>query len=52
VVYFIGRAKNTFFTPQADEIAEIRWVEIDRAGQVLAYENDKCIVNKAKKFII
>ena len=52
VVYFIGKAKNTDYRPQEDEIAEIRWVEIDRCGQVLAYENDRSIVNKAKKFII
>jgi 8-oxo-dGTP pyrophosphatase MutT (NUDIX family) len=52
VVYFIGRAKNTDYRPQEDEIAEIRWVEISRAGKVLAYENDRSIVNKAKKFII
>lgn len=52
VVYFVAKAKNTDFTPQEDEISEIKWVEIDRAGQVLAYENDRSIVNKAKKFII
>ena len=52
VVYFVAKAKNTDFVPQEDEISEIKWVEIDRAGQVLAYENDRSIVNKAKKFII
>ncbi len=52
VVYFIAKAKNTDFVPQEEEIAEIKWVEIGRAGQVLAYENDRSIVNKAKKFII
>ncbi len=52
VVYFIARAKNTDFTPQDDEIAEIRWVELGRVSTVLSYENDKCIVKKAKNFII
>ena len=52
VVYFVAKAKNTVFVPQEDEISEIKWVEIDRAGQVLAYENDRSIVNKAKKFIL
>ena len=52
VVYFVAKAKNTDFVPQEEEIAEIRWVEIDRAGHVLSYENDRSIVNKAKKFII
>ena len=51
VVYFIAKAKNTDYIPQEDEIAEIKWVEIDRAGSVLAYDNDRSIVNKAKKFI-
>ncbi|MBE6837675.1 MAG: NUDIX domain-containing protein [Ruminococcus sp.] len=51
VVYFIAKAKNTDYTPQEDEIADIKWVEIGRAGSVLAYENDKSIVNKAKNFI-
>ena len=41
----------TEYVPQEDEIAEIKWVEIDRAGSVLAYDNDRSIVNKAKKFI-
>ena len=52
VVYFIGKAKNTDYTPQEEEIADIRWVENGRAGQDLSYENDRSIVNKAKKFII
>ena len=51
VVYFLAKARNVDFHPQEDEIAEIKWVEIDRAGSVLAYDNDRSIVNKAKKFI-
>ena len=31
VVYFIAKAKNTNFTPQEEEISDIRWIEIDRA---------------------
>ena len=27
VVYFIGKAKNTDYTPQEEEIADIRWVD-------------------------
>ena len=41
-----------YYRPQEEEIADIKWVEIGRAGQVLSYENDKSIVNKAKKYII
>lgn len=48
VVYFIGKAKNFEYKPQEDEIAEIRWVDIGHAIQLLTYENDKTIVNKAR----
>lgn len=51
VVYFIARAKNYDFIPQEEEIAQIRWVEIGLAHQILTYENDKTIVNKAKNAI-
>lgn len=51
VVYFIGRAKNTQFTPQEEEIAQIRWVEIGHATQILSYENDKTIVHRARSVI-
>ena len=52
VVYFIGKAKNYDYVPQEEEIADIKWVEIGRAGSVLTYENDRSIVNKAKNAII
>ncbi|MCD8218896.1 MAG: NUDIX domain-containing protein [Ruminococcus sp.] len=51
VVYFIARARNYDFMPQEEEIAEIRWVDISYASTILAYENDKSIVNKAKAAI-
>lgn len=51
VVYFIGRAKNFEFTPGKNEISEVRWVDVGYAHQLLTYENDKVIVNKAKAVI-
>lgn len=48
VVYFLAKAKNFEYTPQEDEIADIKWVDIGHALSVLTYENDKTIVNKAK----
>jgi NADH pyrophosphatase NudC (nudix superfamily) len=51
VVYFIARAKSYDFTPQAEEISEIRWVDISYATSILSYENDKSIVCKAKAAI-
>jgi 8-oxo-dGTP pyrophosphatase MutT (NUDIX family) len=51
VVYFVARAINYDFVPQAEEISEIRWVEIGQALSMLTYENDKATVTKAKSFI-
>ncbi|MCD7741065.1 MAG: NUDIX domain-containing protein [Ruminococcus sp.] len=51
VVYFVAMAKKGSPVAQENEIAEVKWVEITRAADLLAYDNDRCIVNKAKKFI-
>ena len=51
VVYFLSKAKNSDYIPQREEIADIKWVEIDRAQSVLSYENDKSIVAKARTII-
>jgi len=52
VVYFVARSKkNAELVPQSSEISELRWTEIDKAGDFLAFENDKAIVSKAKAFI-
>jgi 8-oxo-dGTP pyrophosphatase MutT (NUDIX family) len=56
VVYFVARAKrikgkNKDLVPQKDEISELRWVEVDKASGLLAFENDRAIISKAKSFI-
>lgn len=51
VVYFIARAKNTDLTAREGEIADVKWVEISRAASILAYDNDKLIVARAKSFL-
>ena len=51
VVYFIARAQNYDYTPQEEEISQIKWVEINRAHTILTYDNDKQLVNKAKQVI-
>lgn len=50
-MYFLARAKNFDPTPQAEEIAQVKWVEINLAHSVLTYDNDKQLVNKAKNII-
>ena len=50
-MYFVARARNYDYTPQLEEISDIRWVGIGQAHNLLVYDNDKLIVNKAKSFI-
>lgn len=51
VVYFLAMAKNYNFTPQPEEIAQIKWVEISRVHSILSYDNDRQLVNRAKPLI-
>ena len=52
VVYFLARAKkNNVLVPQKSEISGIRWVEIDKLGDLFIFDNDRAIINKAKEFI-
>lgn len=51
VVYFVAKAKNYDFSPQEEEISEIRWVELSRAVQMLSYDNDKQLVMQAKPIL-
>ena len=51
VIYFLGKAKTFQYTPQEEEIAQIKWVEINLAHSFLTYDNDKQLVNKAKPII-
>lgn len=51
VVYFLAQAKNFELKPQEEEVADIRWVDINYAVNILTYDNDKVIVNRAKLVI-
>jgi len=51
VVYFVAKAKSHEISPQASEISETKWVEINKATEHLTYDNDRIIVNRAKAFI-
>lgn len=51
VVYFIAKATTYDYTPQESEIAQIKWVEINHAGTILSYDNDRQLINKAKGII-
>ena len=51
VVYFLAMAKNYNYTPQPEEISQIKWVEISRVHSILSYDNDRQSVNHVKPII-
>lgn len=51
VIYFLARAITFDYTPQKEEIARIKWVEINNAHTLLSYDNDRQLVLKAKLII-
>lgn len=51
VIYFLAKAITYDYTPQQEEIAKIKWVEINNAHTLLSYDNDRQLVIKAKSVI-
>lgn len=51
VIYFLAKAITYDYTPQQEEIAKIKWVEINNAHTLLSYDNDRQLVIKAKNVI-
>lgn len=51
VIYFLARATTYDYTPQEEEIAQIKWVEINHAATILSYDNDRQLVAQAKEQI-
>lgn len=51
VIYFLARAVTFDYTPQVEEVARIKWVEINNAHTMLSYDNDRQLVLRAKSLI-
>lgn len=51
VIYFLAKATSYDYTAQEEEIAQIKWVEINHANSILSYDNDRQLVIKAKGII-
>ena len=51
VIYFIGYDVKGKEKPQLEEISEIKWANINKAINIVTYENDKEILKKVKKYL-
>lgn len=50
VVYFLGETKSTDYKRQEEEISEIRWVDLNRAQDMVTFQNDKQLITKVKAY--
>ena len=51
VVYFVAQTDAKDIKPQAGEIVEVRWVEVERAAQLLGHANDRRVFSMAHQYI-
>jgi 8-oxo-dGTP pyrophosphatase MutT (NUDIX family) len=51
VVYFLGYAADSRTVRQVEEVSELRWVDFNRAGDFLTYDNDKILLTSAEEYM-
>lgn len=51
VVYFLGFAQDSRTVRQVEEISELRWVDLENAQEYLTYENDRSLLDSAKRYL-
>ena len=51
VVYFVAQTAEKYIRPQEGEIVEVRWVEVERAAQLLGHANDRRVFSMALEYI-
>jgi len=51
VVYFLGFARDSRTTRQEEEISEIRWINLDQTYNYLTYDNDRRLIQSAKRYM-
>ncbi len=51
VVYFLAFTRQTEIKPRPGEIAEVDWIPLEQAEELLAHDNDKRVLNLAVEYI-
>ena len=51
VVYFLAFIEQTEVVAQMGEVAEVEWIELDRAEESLTHDNDKRVLRHAMEYI-
>ncbi len=51
VVYFVAQTDIKDIAPQAGEITDVKWVEVDEAAHMLGHANDRRVFSMALDYI-
>ena len=51
VVYFLAFTRQTEICPRPGEVAEVDWIPIDKAKDLLTHGNDKHVLELAMKYV-
>lgn len=52
VVYFIAESSNSIILLQTDEVKSMKWCLFNEAYQLITYDSDKEILNKANDYLV
>ena len=52
VIFFLGKCCSNEIVAQTSEISEIFWYDFDSSKNVITFENDRIILEKAYKYIV
>ena len=51
VVYFLAFTKQVETSPRLGEVAQVEWVPVEKAVELLAHENDKRVLSMAIQYV-
>ena len=51
VVYFLAFTKQIETAPRPGEVAQVEWVPVEKAGELLAHGNDKKVLSMALQYV-
>ena len=51
VIYFVGYPINEEVKPQEEEVSNIEWYNVEKAYDIITYDNDKEVLRKAIEYI-
>lgn len=51
VVYFVASTETTDVSPQAGEISEVKWVDVEAAPRILSHANDRRVLSMALDYV-